>query len=138
MKRELDEQLCRIAPHLFADRFAPMPKTCMCWGFDVGDGWYKLLKKAAKELEPLIVAAIKASPDSRDQGFYRATQIKEKFGTLRFYIYGGTKAMYAIIDKAEKQSSKICETCGKPGKLRGESWCYTRCLACWRREQKDA
>src|SRR5258708_24760433 len=30
-----------------------MRTTAMCWGFDVGNGWYELLKEAAIQLEPL-------------------------------------------------------------------------------------
>lgn len=66
----------------------------------------------------------------------RASQIREKFGTLRFYLTSGTNGMYAIVDKAERQSSVTCEICGKPGKLRGQGWYYTRCLPCWKKEQK--
>lgn len=138
MNRELDEQLCKIAPHLFADRSGDMRTTAMCWGFEVGDGWFPLLAEAAKKLEPLVVKYAKRYPESWKAGFYRATQIKEKYGTLRFYISGGDDKIYAIIDKAERQSSKTCEICGKPGKLRGKGWYYTRCLRCCGREQKDA
>jgi len=44
-----------------------MQKTAMCWGFDVGDGWYGLLAEAAAELEPLIVAYIKSHPEEQNR-----------------------------------------------------------------------
>ena len=132
MNEKLDNRLCEIAPHLFVDRHASMQTTCMCWGFDCDDGWFKILAKAAKKLEPLVVAAIAKDPKAWDYGFFRASQVKEKYGTLRFYLSGGTDRMYAIINEAERQSAKTCETCGKPGKLRGRGWYYTRCAACWR------
>jgi ribosomal protein S14 len=68
----------------------------------------------------------------------RASQVKEKFGTLRFYMTFETDEMSTIINKAESQSSKTCEACGRPGKIRGKYWLSTRCLRCWRKEQKDA
>jgi hypothetical protein len=179
MDQKLDEELCRIAPHLFGDRYASMQTTCMCWGFEVGDGWFELLKEAALKLEPLIVAYIKDHPEERNpfpwflmDSWYgikwsswhphlalcrfrewlqvalgledarpwwpRASQIKEKYGTLRFYMTSGTNEMYAITDKAERQSSVTCEFCGKPGKLRGYGWYSTRCSPCWKREQHDS
>jgi hypothetical protein len=177
MKAELDEKLCKLAPHLFADRRASMHSTCMCWGFEVGDGWYGLLEEAALKLEPLCKAehdkyvhlekswyryirtvlyksvkievlfkvlywiAHRLLPNL-DNPFYwygggpRASQVKEKFGTLRFYLTHGTDEMYAIIGEAQQKSAKTCETCGKPGRIRGRGWYYTRCHSCYKKEQK--
>ncbi len=132
MRDELDKKLCRLAPHLFADRYASMRTTCMCWGFDVGDGWYKLLERVSIKLERLIVAEIAKHPWYRGFDFPRASQVKEKYGTLRFYLTSGTDEMYATIKEAERQSSKTCESCGEPGKLRGKYWVFTRCNSCWK------
>lgn len=66
----------------------------------------------------------------------RASQVKEKYGTLRFYLTSGIDEMYAIADNAESQSSVTCETCGKPGKIRGQGWYSTRCAVCWKKDQK--
>lgn len=54
-------------------------------------------------------------------------QVKEKFGTLRFYVIGATDAQYNYISFAEAMSGRICETCGKPGKRLGGGWLYTAC-----------
>lgn len=123
---KLDAYLCSKFPHLFAARGDAMTVTCMCWGFECGDGWYKIIRDAAKKLEPLIEKWLEENPGD-PQGFPRAAQIKEKFGTMRFYLSGGTDEMYAITDAAERESAKICEQCGKPGKLRGCYWMYTAC-----------
>lgn len=56
----------------------------------------------------------------------QAAQVKEKFGSLRFYLDGGTEEMHNLIDEAERASSVICEDCGKPGKMRKGGW--IRCL----------
>lgn len=55
------------------------------------------------------------------------SQVKEKFGTLRFYIDGGTKEQYNYITFAEMMSAVTCEECGAPGKRRGGGWVYTAC-----------
>lgn len=136
MDLELDKKLCELAPHLFADRYASMQTTCMCWGFDCGNGWYEIIKKAALELEPLIIECITKDPEGWQLGFYRAAQVKEKYGCLRFYLTAGTPKMYAIVDKAERQSSVTCEVCGKPGKIRGQGWLYTACNRHTKKEDK--
>lgn len=61
-----------------------------------------------------------------------ATQIKEKFGGLRFYINGGDDYIYGMIDLAEHMSYNTCEICGdtKTVKLRGKGWLFTRCDDC--------
>ncbi len=56
------------------------------------------------------------------------TQVKEKFGTLRFYYTGGgDRYVDGLVGMAEEMSSVTCETCGAPGKLRGRGWYYTAC-----------
>jgi tRNA G26 N,N-dimethylase Trm1 len=60
-----------------------------------------------------------------------ATQVKEKFGGLRFYMGGGTDSMIEeFIDQAEAQAEKTCEDCGKPGKIAGPGWIRTLCYGC--------
>lgn len=50
------------------------------------------------------------------------TQIKEKFGGLRFYIAGGSKEMFELIRKAEAKTKTICIECGKPATHTTECW----------------
>lgn len=67
---------------------------------------------------------------------YKICQIKEKFGTLRYYFeskkFGIERdIMYAIADGAERMSAQTCETCGKFGELRDDrSWVVTLCSKC--------
>jgi ribosomal protein L37AE/L43A len=60
----------------------------------------------------------------------RASQLKEKYGTLRFYMTSGTKEMFDICNEAERKSAYVCEFCGAPGKLRRGGWLLTLCNAC--------
>jgi hypothetical protein len=55
------------------------------------------------------------------------TQVKEKFGTLRFYLTNETEAITEMIEDAEKKSSAICEVCGYKGKMMGATWFKVRC-----------
>lgn len=56
-----------------------------------------------------------------------AVQVKEKFGSLRFYIHGGNDEQYALISFAERMSERTCEVCGKPGKINKIGWLSCRC-----------
>ena len=65
---------------------------------------------------------------------FAVVQVKEKFGTLRFYC-SGTDAIYKYIQLAERLSSVTCEDCGKPGKANDSGWIRTQCDACRNREK---
>ena len=91
------------------------PKITSCDFFDVQVGWYPLIKNLIDELITL----------GWDK---QVTQVKEKFGGLRFYINGGSDEIYDKITKAEKLSHETCELCGKKGELRTKiRWFTTLC-----------
>jgi hypothetical protein len=46
-----------------------------------------------------------------------AKQIKEKFGTLRFYYDGGDEFIRGLDSMAASMSSVTCEVCGTPVKV---------------------
>lgn len=56
-----------------------------------------------------------------------ADQIKEKFGTLRFYTTGGDEYTNGVVRMAESLSCVTCEVCGKPGMTTGKGWIKTTC-----------
>lgn len=120
MREDLDQKLCEDFPNLYADR--KDKRSCMAYGFDIGDGWEPLVRRLSERIEAEIVAM---PPEDRAE--YRAFQVKEKFGALRFYMAGPqTQTMSAAIDEAESESARTCEECGKPGKIGGKGW--LRCL----------
>lgn len=126
MSPELDEKLCHKYPLLYRDRHASMRSTCMCWGFGVGDGWYKLLNRLSKKLERLIEQV-----PSKDRKHCKASQVKEKYGGLRFYMTASTDEMEEAIKVAEKESFRTCESCGEPGALKVDcGWVTVRCGSC--------
>jgi hypothetical protein len=61
---------------------------------------------------------------------YRISQIKEKFGSLRWYDNGGTKNIHNIIDKYEDLSYKTCINCGKPATKISQGWISPYCDDC--------
>jgi len=125
MREELDKKLTKTFPYLYADRYTDMRSTAMCWGFECGEGWFKIIWNLSKDLE----AEIKKQPKEKRE-WYKASQVKEKFGGLRFYMNSSTEKMEKLIDKAERKSYKTCETCGKPGKRNDGGWIVTLCDRC--------
>jgi hypothetical protein len=57
-------------------------------------------------------------------------QVKEKFGTLRFYYTGGDDYIRGMVTMAEAMSGTTCEECGNPGERRGGGWVHTFCEPC--------
>jgi hypothetical protein len=212
MNSELTQRLVKRFPVLYQDYHSPMTQTCMCWGFDHGDGWFEIIWQLSLAIEEELGyswlqkrwflvkkgfsrwwnrVVYKLSPvqdDKRKQegsgtkedpyrwvvvekapgdclarlawklfspprfddyrswraklqrigfkAFVRwphtglaVVQVKEKFGTLRFYC-GGTEAIGKYVRLAERLSSVTCEDCGKLGKANDSGWIRTQCDAC--------
>ena len=74
------------------------------------------LKKGVSEDLEDIEPQLKIAPYACQQVV--ASQIKEKFGTLRFYHTGGDEVVDGMVRLAEALTSKVCENCGCPGESR--------------------
>lgn len=130
MLQELDNQLCEKYPKIFADRHKPMTETAMCWGLEIGDGWYKILDSLCNQIQHYVDWKQEQKDKyGRGQGCSQviATQVKEKFGGLRFYYEGGDDYIRGLVSMAESWAENTCETCGHPGQLKGRGWLYTAC-----------
>ena len=78
MTPELDKKLVEDFPLLYRDRYESPRKTALCWGFP-GDGWEPLIRKLSEKLEGYN----RGHPEE----CIVVTQVKEKFGSLRYYYY---------------------------------------------------
>lgn len=89
---------------------------------ETSDGWHWLLASTAAWILELGLPA----------GF-ATSQVKQKFGTLRFYCSadaGGERAQVGrAIRAAEWLSGAVCEVCGAPGSVRPGGWIRTLCDA---------
>lgn len=85
------------------------------YDIECGIGWKHLY-------EPLIKMC--------EERNIKIEQIKEKFGTLRFYVDSAPDDVYDAIDEAERKSEKTCELCGNPGILRNNVLLQTLCDDC--------
>lgn len=60
----------------------------------------------------------------------KVSQVKEKFGSLRFYYQGGDEWCAGAVAMAEIATEKTCEYCGKPGKPTKDGWIKILCPDC--------
>ena len=124
MKRELDEYLCKTYPKMMVNRNKDMKETCMCWGFECGDGWFPILNQLMGNIQHHIDWK---NRESEVVPQVTLDQVKEKFGTLRFYYQGGDDYISGLVSMAESMSGVLCETCGKPGTSTRGGWIKTAC-----------
>ena len=153
MRKELDEALVAKYPLIFRDRHADPSKTCMYWGIAVGDGWYNIIDALCANIQNRIdnrLNSIKRTekwnrnvndPDYEWTAFVErqerpipepipqvvATQVKEKFGGLRFYYSGGDDYIDGVVAMAESISYRTCEECGSPGTSTKSGWIRVLC-----------
>ena len=75
---------------------------------DVDEGWYQIVIDCDADLTAI-------DPD------YQIFQVKQKFGSLRFYFYTKklekSQEMFELIKDYEVKSLQTCEATGKPGVL---------------------
>ena len=118
MNEENTEKLVKAYPNLYNNR--------SYFSFECGDGWFDLIDRLSEKLEGLIIQANNTGHPFLELPIY-ASQVKEKYGYLSFYMSTATDQMHEIIEDASKESSKICEVCGKTGKLNNGPWYQTLC-----------
>lgn len=99
---------------------------------NVGMGWQPIIDKLSAALALL-------------DPHYETTQVKEKFGGLRYYIRPSDKAredetimwaLSALTDAAEAESLRTCERCGKRGTVHvvgvwRKTLCSTHAAEAW-------
>lgn len=142
MREELDQKLCEAYPLMFKNRHAPMNETCMCWGFEHGDGWYEIINQLCANIQHHIDWSHKSNawdikwnaehPDEQREvrpivPQVVVDQVKEKFGTLRFYYTGGDDVIDGMVRMAEAMTGVTCEQCGAPAVTRSGGWVRTLC-----------
>jgi len=139
MNEENEKYLYETYPQLYWQHNLPMSQTAMCWGFDVGDGWFLLIDLLSRALLPYVDEVNKKEEEWFNQqdeetkqmmvepSKFGVVQVKQKFAGLRYYVSHSTKEISDIIDLFERLSYSTCEVCGKIGKPRRGGWIETLC-----------
>ena len=119
MKPENISKLQSEFPNLFPNRWS-LP-SC-------GDGWFDIVYKICTEISLYLNAPINKKIKEK---FY-VTQIKEKFGSLCFYVCLSEPTIDVIIDKHELLSFDTCEECGASHAemYSRRGWLKTICQSC--------
>jgi hypothetical protein len=122
MRQELIDKLYNDFPKLYRKDFNNFWITY--------DGWFDLIYDLSKEINSII---INLESFGEDIDNYYLVQIKEKFGSLRYYLQQSTKEMDDIIAIFENKSYDICALCGKdkgPRSAKESAWGLNFCETC--------
>ena len=139
MKKELEQKIF--------DRFKfyrpELSETVslMCYGFSHGDGWFDIIWELSEHLERLIDEHYADKPDELAKAYLsenyivNVSQVKEKFGTLSYYVDVDDEELWKkfmpYYKEAMEKSAVTCEQCGKPGKRRTGGWIKVKCDVCY-------
>jgi hypothetical protein len=139
---EFFEELAKLYPEL-------LERSQIGDSFGVGAGWnniintlcctiYSNLHNAKNQLRGASeyprsdngewLAASQANYEKELEELPVIVQVKEKYGTLRFYVHNSTDRVEDLIGFAERMSGCTCEVCGKPGRTGGNGWIRTLCI----------
>lgn len=110
MTPELEVSLVREFPVLFADYGKSPQETCMAWGCEHSDGWFRIIRGLCRAIDNHL-------KHLKEPQEFKFAQIKEKFGTLRVYTDGGDEYIRGVIRMAEEMSAVTCEVTGMPGEM---------------------
>lgn len=76
MNKELEKKLVETFPKLYRQYHLTIQESCMPWGFECPDEWFDAIWELSKRVTQLMdMTGI----------VIEACQVKEKFGSLRFY-----------------------------------------------------
>jgi len=106
--------------------------------FECALGWYDILQDLSLKIERLIEKHEEKyrTLEGEENEYFEmfAVQVKEKYGTLRFYMSCETEEISKLIADAERLSYKTCESCGASGTIRDNGWVTVRCDSCYSKE----
>jgi hypothetical protein len=106
MKTELQNILFEKYPSIFAQRFLSKSKTSMCYGIACPDHWYSLIDTLCHHIQ---IYTINYNKHNDNSIICQATQVKQKFGGLRFYVNVKNDYIKGLINMTESVSRIIKE-----------------------------
>ncbi|MCW8829255.1 MAG: hypothetical protein OQK94_09380 [Gammaproteobacteria bacterium] len=127
MNKENTRKLCDDFPELYPGKENPYTGERFPFVFEHSDGWFDIVYQLSRDIMEMAHQAQVEVPE--------ATQVKEKFGTLRFYLGPvSTPIADAVFDRAnqaEEQSAHVCEGCSSASHVHAHNgWYTTLCDTC--------
>lgn len=159
MTEELENKLYQLDPIFFEEAIACLRgemnemNTCMAFGCECGDGWFKPIELLAKKTS--ILNELGKQYNIK----FVCNQLKEKFGEIRIYTSINKinpveefKPGWDVLDKmfhdskskCEIECSNICEICGADGGYNNENivqtsgWIRYICKKCAREQTENS
>ena len=120
------KKLYEAFPSLYRGRDKSPQESSMYWGFQCEDSWFDLIWNISQAIED----------EARDRGLKpqskkwpEATQVKQKFGTLRFGLVNYSDTTDVLTHKTRLASENICDVCGALASSvdNARRWCQTLC-----------
>lgn len=131
MNNELNNKLFNKYPKIFRQKDLPANQTCMCWGIECGDGWYHIINNLCSAIQHHVDWKQENDPNFPQ---IEAVQVKEKWGSLRFYTNYSDEYVDGLIDMAELVSENTCINCGSNDnvKMTNKGWIVPLCQKCYK------
>lgn len=134
MSPEKTVKLLEVFPKLFPKEYLDSPiKSGMYFGFQCGDGWYNLIYVLCASIQRTVDNRLDPKSFVYDSEYHqpRVQQVKEKFGSLRFYVDAASDEIRELIGAAQSFSWHICEYCGSVEDIvHTKGWIRSTCKEC--------
>ena len=130
MNRMKERELIAKYPKIFRQRDLQPSETAMCWGLECSEFWFPIIDRLCAKIQAYVDD--KYSKLLHDAVQIEATQVKEKFGSLRFYYEPYDQQVEEFILEAEIETEKTCCRCGtmENVKMTKSGWVQPLCPKC--------
>ncbi|WP_439598761.1 hypothetical protein [Falsiroseomonas sp.] len=108
LREALEQLLFQRYPALYVRRHLPLTESLMAQGFTHGDGWFAIVD---------VLSNLGRQDVQRTDRYLIATQVKQKFGELRFRMKDLDDYMHSAWVMGERYSLCVSEFSGRPGAL---------------------
>jgi hypothetical protein len=123
-------RIARRIPHKGGAPESPLPSRYPHWfmlgAVAIAPGWHDLVERLFADLDATL------TPAERER--FQVAALRERDGRLALETYAPVPAAAALIKQAVRESTRICQNCGAPGKRRTfAGWAATLCAPCRQR-----
>ena len=116
-----------VKNHDYAAKYNTMRDAMLAGDFTLFEEDYRTSMLSFREQRRREILNEKPRPVPEILEQVTVNQVKEKFGTLRFYYSGGDAYIDGLVAMAESMSEVTCEECGAPGRVRPGGWLRCQC-----------
>lgn len=131
MDIKLQKKLFKKYPKIFKQTNSLITQSCMGFGVETPSSWYWIIDNLCNSIQTYINNNKHLKIEQ-----LQFTQLKEKFGTGRFYYQGGDRKIDGMIQLAENMTSSICACCGSINDIKEtQGWISFLCSNCFNKKE---